>query len=525
MLGPIRLISGVLTVGFWTLFSRILGFLRDILIAAWLGTGPVAEAFFVAFTLPNMFRRFFGEGALNMAFVPMFSKKLEAGDDPVGFARQAMAGLTLILIVLSVLATLFMPWMVLAMASGFAGDARLDMAVTLGRIVFVYIVFISLAALVSGVLNASGRFAAAAAAPILLNVILIGVMILADQGLIGSVIGNVDGGSYGTALAFGVVLAGIAQLALVWVAAKRAGFDLKPSRPRWTPEMKRLTIIAAPAMLAGGVVQVNLLIGRQVASYFDGAIVWLSFADRLYQLPLGVVGIAIGIVLLPDLSRRLQAGDTDGGQNALSRAAELSLALAIPASVALAVIPVALVSALFERGAFSATDTQATALACAIYGLGLPAFVMQKVLQPLYFAREDTKRPFYYALASMVINAVVAVALAPVIGFLAAAVGTTLAGWGMLALLWMNRKDMGQAAQFDTRLVDRIWRILVAALIMGGALWAMNQTIIAGGSPGGFLQLGKVLALCVAGAVVYGITGLALKAFTLSEFKSAFRRG
>ena len=523
-MSSIRLISGVLTVGVWTLFSRILGFLRDIMIAAWLGTGPVAEAFFVAFTLPNMFRRFFGEGAFNMAFVPMFSKKLESGDDPVGFARQAMAGLALILIVFSVLATIFMPWMVLAMASGFAGDARLDMAVTLGRIVFVYIVFISLAALVSGVLNASGRFAAAAAAPILLNVILIGILILAERGLFGSVIGDAEGARHGTALAFGVVLAGIAQLTLVWVAAKRAGFNLKPSRPVWTPEMKRLAIVAGPAMLAGGVVQVNLLIGRQVASYFEGAIVWLSFADRLYQLPLGVVGIAIGIVLLPDLSRRLQAGDTMGGQNALSRAAEMSLALAIPAAVALAVIPGALVGALFERGAFTSADTQATALACAIYGLGLPAFVMQKVLQPLYFAREDTKRPFYYALAAMVINAVLAIALAPLIGFLAAAVGTTLAGWGMLALLCVNRTGMGDAAQFDARLTDRLWRILGAALIMGIALWGMQIALPLGGDTGSFLRLLAVLLLCVAGAAVYGGAGLLLRAFTLGELRSAFRR-
>ena len=349
-MNAIRLVTGVITVGVWTLMSRILGFVRDILIAAWLGTGPVAEAFLIAFALPNMFRRFFAEGAFNMAFVPMFSKKLEKGEDATGFARQAMAGLAFVLVIFTVIATIFMPWMVLAMASGFAGDERLDMAVTFGRIVFVYILFISLAALVSGVLNASGRFAAAAAAPVLLNIILITILILAEAGLFASFIGEYDGARHGSAMAIGVVLAGIAQLALVWIAARRAGFNLTLTRPRLSPEIKRLAIIAAPAMLAGGVVQVNLLIGRQVASYFDGAIVWLSFADRLYQLPLGVVGIAIGIVLLPDLSRRLAAEDTAGGQHALSRAAEMSLALAIPAAVALLVIPQALVAALFERG-------------------------------------------------------------------------------------------------------------------------------------------------------------------------------
>ncbi|MCV6594325.1 MAG: murein biosynthesis integral membrane protein MurJ [Silicimonas sp.] len=521
----IRLISGVMTVGFWTLASRILGFARDILIAAWLGTGPVAQAFIVAFSLPNMFRRFFAEGAFNMAFVPMFSKRLEKGEDALGFARQAMAGLGVLLILLTLVALIFMPWLVLAMASGFAGDERLDMAVTLGRICFIYILFISLAALTSGVLNAAGRFAAAAAAPVLLNIVLITFLMLAEAGLFASVIGEADGARHGSALAVGVVVAGIAQLALAWIAAKRAGFPLTLTRPRLTPEIKRLAVIAAPAMLAGGVVQVNLLVGRQVASYFDGAIVWLSFADRLYQLPLGVVGIAIGIVLLPDLSRRLAAEDIDGSQYALSRAGEISLALAIPAAVALMVIPGALTAALFERGFFTAKDTEATALACAIYGLGLPAFVMQKVLQPLYFAREDTKRPFYFALAAMVINAGLAIGLAPVIGYLAAALGATLAGWGMLALLWWGARNMGEAARFDSRFKTRLTRILAAALVMGAVLWILDRLIAPQEIGSDLLRFAAVMGLCLTGAAAYGAAGLALKAFTLQDLKGAVKRG
>jgi putative peptidoglycan lipid II flippase len=223
-----------------------------------------------------------------------------------------------------------MPWLVLLMASGFAGDDRFDLAVLYGRIAFPYILFISLAALLSGVLNATGRFTAAAAAPVLLNLLFIAALSL----------GHRLGWPVGDTLAWTVPVAGVAQLALVWVAASRAGFRLTPHRPRLTPDLKRLAIIAAPAALAGGVVQVNLLIGRQVASFFDGAVAWLSYADRLYQLPLGVVGIAIGVVLLPDLSRRLRAEDTEGGRHALSRAAEISLALTVPAAVALAVIPI-----------------------------------------------------------------------------------------------------------------------------------------------------------------------------------------
>ena len=522
---PIRLVSGVLTVGFWTLLSRIFGFVRDILIAAWLGTGPVAEAFLVAFSLPNMFRRFFAEGAFNMAFVPMYSKKLEAGAGADGFARDAFAGLAAILIVFTALATVIMPWLVLAMASGFVGDERFDIAVTLGRIVFVYIFFISLAALLSGVLNASGRFIAAAAAPVLLNIILISALVFAENDLVGSaVITASDGkGLHGTLLSYGVVIAGAAQLAFVWVAAKRAGFDLRPKRPVWTPELKRLAIIAAPAALAGGVVQVNLIVGRQVASFFDGAIAWLSYADRLYQLPLGVVGIAIGIVLLPDLSRRLQANDSAGGKDALSRAAEMSLALSVPAAVALAVIPTTLVGILFERGAFGSEDTAATAFAAAVYGLGLPAFVMQKVLQPLYFAREDTKRPFYFAVVAMILNAAIAIGLAPAIGFIAAAIATTVAGWAMFALLWWKSRGMGEASELDARAKSRIIRIVAASAIMGIALWLVQYVI----GPVAGLALAKfaVLALIVAfGMAIYAIAGVVLGAFSRRDLTAAFRR-
>src|SRR6056297_803030 len=308
---PIRLVAGFLTVGVWTMASRVFGFARDILIAAKLGDGPVAEAFVVAFALPNMFRRFFAEGAFNMAFVPMFSKRLEGGGDATGFARDAFSGLAGLLIVFTLLAQAAMPWLVLAMASGFAADERFALATEFGRIAFPYILFISLAALLSGVLNATGRFAVAAAAPVLLNVILVAAMVGADR----------LGADIGRALAWAVPVAGIAQLALLWRGAARAGYAPRLVRPRLTPQIRRLAIVAAPAALAGGVVQINLLVGRQVASFFEGAVVWLSLADRLYQLPLGVVGIAIGVVLLRDLSRRLGAGDAAGGQAAFNRAA------------------------------------------------------------------------------------------------------------------------------------------------------------------------------------------------------------
>ncbi|MGJ8621150.1 MAG: murein biosynthesis integral membrane protein MurJ [Yoonia sp.] len=518
---PIRLMAGFFTVGLWTLLSRVMGFVRDIMIAAYLGTGPVAEAFLIAFSLPNMFRRFFAEGAFNMAFVPMFSKKVEAEEDAQAFAQDAFVGLGGVLTVFTVIGVIFMPAMVTLMASGFLGTERFDLAVYYGRIAFPYILFISLSALLSGVLNATGRFTAAAAAPVLLNIIFVAALVIAALGC--ECTGFAGQAYLGQALAFAVPLAGIAQLTLVWIAAKRAGYALHIGWPKMTPELKRLALIAAPAALAGGVVQINLLVGRQVASFFDGAVAWLNYADRLYQLPLGVVGIAIGVVLLPDLSRRLRAGDDAGGRDAFNRASEISLALTIPAAVALMVIPAPLVSVLFERGAFTSADTVATALAVAIYGLGLPAFVLQKTLQPLFFAREDTKRPFYYALMAMVLNAALAIGLAPLIGFTAAAIGTSLTGWAMVVLLARGARGMGDAARFDARFKKRLGRIVLASLGMGAVLFAAAAVL----TPFFAMATVRYLALLVlvlVGIISYFGLGHMLGAFRLSEFKRNLKR-
>jgi putative peptidoglycan lipid II flippase len=529
-LKPIRLMSGFLTVGVWTLLSRVLGFCRDVLIAGWLGTGPVAEAFLVAFSLPNMFRRFFAEGAFNTAFIPLFSKKLEKRDAPEAFANDAFAALASLLIVFTVLAQIFMPWLVLAMASGFIGDSRFDLAVFFGRIAFPYILFISLAALLSGVLNATGRFAAAAAAPILLNVILIAALMLAESGWLSPFM-QVETGEgtsrtgmhHATLLVWGVVLAGIAQLALLWVAASRAGFHIRLQWPRMTPDLKRLAVIAVPAMLAGGVVQINLLVGRQVASFFDGAIAWLSYADRLYQLPLGVVGIAVAVVLLPDLSRRLASRDDTGAKYALSRAGEVSLALTIPSATALVVIPTQLVSVLFQRGAFDAQDTAAVALAVSVYGFGLPAFVLQKVLQPLYFAREDTRSPFRFALVSMCVNAVVAISMAYVLGFVGAALGATVAAWAMVYQLMRGVRSLGDVARFDDRFHKRLWLVCLASAVMGCALWLSSWLMTPLFMTHGWRYL-ALAALIVIGAVSYFGCGQLIGAFKLSEFRNAVRR-
>ncbi len=510
---PIRLVTGFLTVGSWTLISRIAGFVRDVMMAAFLGAGPVAEAFLIAFSLPNMFRRFFAEGAFNMAFVPMFAKKYEGGEGAEDFARDAYWGLAGLLVIFTVIGMLAMPWLVLAMAYGFRGDERFDMAVAFGRIAFPYILFISLTALISGILNAMGRFIATAAVPILMNLLFIVAMLMADRA----------GWPLGLTLAWTVPVTGVAQLALIWWAMRRAGVRLPFRRPRMTPELKRLAIIAAPALLAGGVVQINLIVGRQVASFTEGAVAWLSYADRLYQLPLGVVGIAIGVVLLPDLSRRLRAEDTIGGRDSLNRALEFALLLTLPAAVALVIVATPLISVLFQRGAFGPQDTVNTALALAVYGLGLPAFVLQKVLQPLYYARHDTRRPFYYAVVSMVVNAVLAVGLMPFIGFIAAALGTTLAAWAMVAQLWLGARGMGEAATLDDRFRTRIWRIAGASAVMGVAL-VVVQAMLGGMLIAPGMRYAALGVLVLAGMVVYFAAAVALGAMRVVELRGTLRR-
>ena len=506
------LVRSIMTVGGWTLVSRGTGFARDVMMAAYLGTGPVAEAFLVAFSLPNMFRRFFAEGAFNMAFVPMFAKKLEGGEDAAGFARDAWNGMLWVLMAFTVLGTLLMPWLVWAMASGFVGE-RFDLAVEFGRISFSYILFISLVALLSGVLTTHGHFSEASFVPVLMNLVFIAAMWVAVWA----------GWDMGTTLSWTVPWTGIAQLAFNWFSAWRLGYGFGIGVPRLTPELKRLAVIAGPAVLAGGVVQINMLVGRQVASFTEGAVAWLSYADRLYQLPLGVVGIAIGTVLLPELSRRLRAGDGEGGREAFNRGAEFALMMTLPAAVALVVIAVPLCQVLYQRGAFSAEDTQATALTLAIYGAGLPAFVLHKVLQPLFYAREDSRSPFIYALVSMAVNGGLAVGLMPLIGFSAAAWATTLSGWAMVAQLWWGSRRMGAEAEFDARFRARLPRIVLASGVMGAVLWgaALGLHDALGLHLWRYLAL---LALCLVGIIAYFGAAVLLGAFRLSDLRQLRRR-
>ena len=508
------LLKSAATVGGFTLISRLLGFVRDQLIAFTLGTGPVAEAFFVAQRLPNLFRALFAEGAFNNAFVPLFAKRIEGeGEDKArAFAIEVFSALLAWLLLFSAAAMIAMPLLILIIAPGFrADDARFDLAVDLTRICFPYLLFMSLTALQSGVLNSLNRFTAAAAAPILLNLVMI-----ASNG-VAWYFATGNSAETGYIFAWGIFAAGIAQYALLAVACRRAGIPLVPRWPRLTPDVKRVIKLSVPGIVSGGIMQINLVIATMIATTIEGAVAYLYYADRLYQLPLGVIGVAIGVVLLPDLSRKLRAGNASGALNSQNRALELSLFLTLPSAFALMAIPAPIIHTVFEHGAFTRADTLAVAPAVMAFASGLPAFTMTKVLQPGFYAREDTKTPMRFAIISVVVNIVASLVLSRFLGHVGIALATSLAAWVNAGLLAATLSRRGFFA-LDERLRRRLPRIVASALLMGSLLlagtWLLAGNYVAGA---GFLKAAWGLALLVVGG--------GASYFVLAHFTGAMRMG
>lgn len=455
------------SVGGATSASRVLGFVREALIASVLGAGPVADAFYAAFRFPNLFRRLFAEGAFNSAFVPLFAKELEGEgkDEAAKFAGEVFSALSLVLLVITIIAIAFMPYLVATVIAPSFADTpeKFELTTKLTRIMFPYLMAMSIVAMLSGILNSLRRYFIAAIAPVLLNVVLISV-------LVGALYFELSDPEVGLFLAIGVIVSGILQLGLLLLGLKQAGFSFKPRKPRLSAKVKRLLLLAAPAALTGGIIQINLVVGQIIASAQDGAIALLSYADRIYQLPLGVIGIAIGVVLLPELSRALRAGDASEAKSLQNRSIEFGLALTVPAAVALAIIPAPIVAVLFERGAFSAETTSATAAALAAFAWGLPSFVLIKVFQPAYFAREDMRTPMWFSLASLLINAGLSITLFPIYGHVGIAIATSIAGWATAILLggtlWW-REDFRPAPAT----LRRCLMVVVSSAVMGVALY------------------------------------------------------
>src|SRR5882757_8726587 len=496
-------LRSVATVGSFTLLSRVFGFVRDILTAAILGAGPVADAFFVAQRLPNLFRSLFAEGAFSAAFVPLFAGTMaEYGKERARvFAEDVLAVLLAALLGFVLLGEIFMPAVMEVIAPGFGEDPeKFGLAVELARITFPYLLFIALVALQGGVLNSVDRFAAAAATPILLNLFLIAALLMMDR----------FGWHDGRALAWAVTGAGLAQFLWLLSSCARAGLALRLPMPRLTPGVRRTLAVMAPGTVGAGVTQLNLLISTALASLLPGGSVsYLYYADRLNQLPLGVVGIAVGTAILPSLSRQIRLGQAADAVTTQNRGLELALLLTLPAAVALALLATPILAVLFQRGAFGPADTAATAAALAAYAAGLPAFVLVKVLAPAFFARHDTATPVKVAVAAMAANLFLTLILMQFLAHVGIALATTAAGWLnalMLLALLIRRRHFA----FDRRARRSLPRVGAAALCMGVVLAGLRMALapmLAGPS---VLQVAALIGLVGAGLAVFAVLGLGL---------------
>lgn len=517
-----RLYRAFVTVGGMTMISRVLGFIRDILIAFVLGTGLVADAFFVAFRFPNLFRRLFGEGAFNAAFVPLFTRQLnENGKDAANhFARDIASLLITALLIFTALAEIAMPWLIYIIAPGFEDQPeKLDLAILLTRITFPYLACMSLVALLSGLLNSLGRFAAAAAVPILLNICLIGVMGIAVYYDLS------ESHRAGIWLSWGVAAAGFLQLALLAIAVKDQGYNLNLKRPRLNGDVRKFLRLSVPGIIAGGITQINIMIGTIIASMQAGAVSYLYYADRLYQLPLGIVGIAIGVVLLPELSRQLSSGDRRAVLDTQNRSLEFSALLTLPAAIALFIIPEALIKGLFEHGAFEASATIATANALAAFAIGLPSFVLIKVFSPGFFANQDTRTPMIYAAISMILNIILSLILFTTLKHVGIAIATSVAGWVNAIMLGLTLKKRGHL-EIDNQVKSKLLRILIASLFMGLVLYFLRPYAMPylNSSNGLIVRIAALSALVTCGAVVYALSAELTGAARFKELKASLTR-
>ncbi|WP_207539907.1 murein biosynthesis integral membrane protein MurJ [Sabulicella rubraurantiaca] len=489
------MLRAIATVGGWTMVSRVLGFLRDMLIAATLGAGVVADAFFVALKLPNLFRRFFGEGAFNAAFVPAFAATLtRRGPVAARQLAERMATLmTLWLALLTLVGLLLMPQMMRLLAPGFtARPEQFALAVELTRITFPYLLLICLTALVSGVLNGLGRFAAAAAAPIFFNVLSVAALwILAPVTP-----------TPAHALSWGVTASGVVQLGFVMWAAQRAGMPVNPFRlPRISPEVRDVLRKMGPGLVGAGVTQLNLAIDVIIASFLPlGAVSYLYYADRVAQLPLGVIGAAVATALLPLLAKQLSGGLPLQAHRSMNRALEISVALTIPAALALAVLALPILQALFQRGAFGEAEARATAAALRVYALGLPAFVLVKVFVPGFFARGDTATPVKIGIICVALNLGLNLVLMGPLLHVGVALSTSLAAWANTVLLAFILWRRGQF-HADRALRRRAPRLLASALLMAALLAALSWALAPGEGLRGVVLL---VVTCLAGLLAYG---------------------
>lgn len=508
----------IFTVSGFTLMSRVLGFARDVLIAKYLGAGATADVWVAAFRLPNLFRRIFGEGAFNAAFVPMYSGRLEEKGAKVAddFARRTFSVMGVVLLVLSVLAFVFMEPLMKATNWGFTPeDGRLEMAVPAGRITISYLFFICLVAGVSGVLNSRRIFAAPAFSYVVLNLVFLAALLFVVP----------QTGEPLTVLCWAVLVSGVLQLSVVVIAALRKGVNLRPRTPKVDADIKRVGALMGPGLVSAGVQQLNLIIGQAVATFQVGAVSLIFYADRINQLPLGLLGIALGTVLLPEITRQLRGKNPEGARATMYQGMEIALLFSLPAVAAMLVIPGPIMHALFVSGEFTAESAKEAGWVLAGFAIGTPAYVLARVLQPAYFAREDTKTPMRFTVISTVVNVILVYPMFLWLGPTGCALATSIAGWVNVSLLWGGLRGQ-EFMKMVPGFLSRVLRILLATAIMGAVVWFATQWAkpwIMGDAP--FVQRVPVLLLLVlAGVAVYFAAVFATRVYTLAELKARLRR-
>ena len=501
-----NLIKSTGTFSFFTLISRLLGYLRDILIAIFLGTGFLADAFFVAFRIPNTFRRLFSEGTFNAAFVPSYSSVLNNKKKSQDFASSIFNLLILGLFFLVLIIEILMPLFVFLIAPGFEGDyQKMELAVTLTRITFPFLMFISLASFFSAILNSHNKFAIASAAPIILNILLIGVLLF----------GKILNDQLVYYLAYAVTGAGILQLVFLYFYVKKyfspnINFSIKIDNKVKTFFKKLL-----PSIFSSGVTQINILIGTIIASFQTSAVSYLYYADRVYQINLAIAGIAIGTVILPQLSKYVQKQNKEKINLIQNKALELSLFLSIPAAMALLIASEEIISSLFGYGSFDELSVKNSAKALFYFAIGLPAFSLIKVFSAFFFARHNTKLPFYISLTSVLLNIFISIIFFREIGFIIIPIATTVSSWfnAIFLFIFLKKENL---FNFNLVFINRFIKILTATILMGiffnYVIYFFNDKLV---------YLENLKAIYLIGAVVMGLVFYLLIAILIKAFKKS----
>ncbi|MDC0216267.1 murein biosynthesis integral membrane protein MurJ [Candidatus Pelagibacter sp.] len=509
-----NLFKSTTTFSFFTIISRILGYIRDIFIAMFLGSGPLADAFFVAFRIPNTFRRLFSEGSFNSAFVPSYASELANGKDEADkFATSIFSLLILGLFFIVLIIEIFMPLFVFLIAPGFSGsEEKMNLAINLTRITFPFLLFVSLSSFFSAILNSHNRFAVASAAPVILNIFLILVLLY----------GNILGDRLVYYLSFAVSVAGLFQLLFLYY------FVRKFYKPKYifkiliNNKIKIFFRKLLPSIFSSGVTQINILIGTIIASFQASAVSYLYYADRVYQINLAIAGIAIGTVVLPKLSKLIEIEDYSQIESIQNKALELSLFLSIPASFALFVSSTPIISALFGYGSFSEASVQNSSSALFFFAFGLPAFALIKVFSSFFFARHDTKTPFYISLASVLLNIFISVILFQKLGFIIIPIATSISSWFNAILLYIfciKKKFFS----FNKNFISRFPRIIFSSIIMGIIFYYLlnifSEKLMYEES---FKIVYLILSILIA-LISYVIISIFTKAFKISDIKLNYK--